>query len=92
VITWDEPKRRLNIRNHGLDFVGCEAVFDGPVIAEDDARLEYGEQRINLIGILRGTVVFMTYTERGDDLHLISLRKATSHEIRRFARWISRQS
>jgi hypothetical protein len=64
VITWDEPKRRLNIRNHGLDFVGCEAVFDGPVIAEDDARLEYGEQRINLIGMLRGTVVYDLHRAR----------------------------
>ena len=91
VITWDESKRQSNIRNHRLDFAGCEAVFDGPVIAEEDARLGYGEQRINLIGMLRGTVVFMTYTERGDDLHVISLRKAMSHEIKRFARRISRQ-
>lgn len=79
VITWDEPKRQINVRNHGLDFVGCEAVFGDPVMAEKDARLVYGEQRINLIGMLRGTVVFMTYTERSDDLHVISLRKATSH-------------
>jgi len=90
MITWDEPKRRANLRDHGLDFAGCEAVFDGPVISEEDARLAYGEQRINVIGFLRCAVVFMTYTERGGDLHVISLRRATRHEIKLFAVRLSR--
>ncbi|EXJ14875.1 hypothetical protein D779_2081 [Imhoffiella purpurea] len=64
-------------------------MFDGPVMTEEDARLAYGEQRINLIGMLHGQVVHLTYTERGDDLHIISLRKASSHETRQFARWVS---
>lgn len=85
MVTWDEAKRQLNLRNHELDFVGCEAVFDGPVISEEDARSAYGEQRINVIGFLRGEVVFMTYTERWSNFHVISLRKATRHEIKRFA-------
>lgn len=80
--TWDEPKRRSNIKDHGLDFVGCDSVFDRPIITLEDDRLVYGEQRINLIGLLAGQVVYMTYTERGDDLHVISLRKATRHETR----------
>ena len=82
MVTWDEPKRRTNIKDHGLDFAGCESVFDGPIITQEDDRLAYGEQRINLIGVLVGQVVHMTYTERGDDLHVISLRKATKHETR----------
>ena len=88
--TWDESKRQRNIKIHGLDFVGCEAVFENPVVAWDDDRKAYGEQRINLLGWLNGTVVHMTYTERGDDLHIISLRKAAKHEIRYFIAQISR--
>ena len=84
--TWDEPKRLRNIKNHGLDFVACEAVFDGPVVTWEDARGAYGEQRINLLGWLDGVVVHMTYTERGDEPHIISLRKAAKHEIRRYAK------
>ncbi|HYN58744.1 MAG TPA: BrnT family toxin [Rubrivivax sp.] len=38
-----------NIRDHGLDFVGCDIVFDGPVTTQEDDRLHYGEQRINLL-------------------------------------------
>jgi uncharacterized protein len=90
VVTWDEAKRQRNLREHGLDFSDCERVFDGPVIANEDDRLAYGEQRINLIGVLAGLVVHLTYTERGDDLHVISLRKATKHETRNYFSEIER--
>lgn len=82
MVTWDEDKRLYNIQRHGLDFTGCDAVFDGPVITRDDDREDYGEQRINLLGVLAGEVVHMTYTERRDNLHVISLRRATKHETR----------
>ena len=90
MITWDETKRLRNLKYHGLDFIGCEAVFDGPVIAWDDHRESYGELRINLLGFLNGMVVHMTYTERGNDVHVISLRKAEKHEIKRYAKGLSR--
>ena len=90
MITFDEAKRLSNLRQHGQDFRGCEAVFDGPVVSWDDARAAYGEQRINVLGFLNGIVVHMTYTERGDDLHIISLRQAEKHEIKRFAQGLSR--
>ena len=82
--TWDERKRQSNLKDHGLDFLGCEAVFDGPVVTWDDDRIAYGELRINLLGWLNGIVVHLTHTERQDDLHVISLRKAEKHEIRYF--------
>lgn len=84
MVTWDEPKRLLNITAHKMDFVGYEAVVDGPITAKEDDRLRYGEQRINRLGWLGGHVVRMTYTERGDNVHVISLRKATKHEAREY--------
>jgi uncharacterized DUF497 family protein len=33
----------------------------------------------------------MTYTERGEDLHVISLREATKHEARQYFQAISDQ-
>jgi len=89
MITWNETKRQSNIQNHGLDFVGCDVVLDAPVFSWDDDREAYGELRINLLGQLNGVVVHMTYTERGDDMHVISLRKAQKHEIRRYITEIS---
>ena len=87
--TWDDPKRLRNIKAHGLDFIGCEEVFDSPVVSWEDDRDAYGERRINVLGWLHGIVVHMTYTERGDEPHVISLRKAEKHEIRRYAKEIS---
>jgi uncharacterized DUF497 family protein len=91
VLTWDEPKRTANLRRHGLDFEGCDAVFDGPVLTAEDTREAYGEKRINLLGWLRGRVVHMTYTERGDDLHVVSLREATKHEARYYFRVLAEE-
>lgn len=89
MVTWDEAKRRANLRRHGLDFVGCDAVFDTPIVAAEDSRRAYGEQRINPIGWLHGRVVHMTYTERGESLHVISLREATKHEARYYFEVVS---
>ncbi|MGH7341498.1 MAG: BrnT family toxin [Candidatus Rokuibacteriota bacterium] len=89
--TWDEGERRANLRVHGLDFKGCEAVFDGPVVTHEDVRAVYGEQRINLLGWLDGRVVHLTYTERGEELHAISLREATAHEARYYFQVVSQE-
>ncbi|MEA1050501.1 BrnT family toxin [Lamprobacter modestohalophilus] len=88
MITWDDAKRRSNLAKHGLDFAEAEAVLDGPMTTEEDARVAYGEQRINALGLLHSAVIAMTYTERNGDLHIISLRKATRYEAQAFARGI----
>ena len=90
MITWDESKRQENLRKHGLDFVGCETVFDHPVVTQDDDREAYHEQRLNLIGWLNGRLIHLTYTERGENVHVISLREATPHEIRRYRQDLSK--
>jgi len=52
----------------------------------------YSEQRINLLGWLRDRVVHMTYTERGENLRVVSLREATKHEARHYFKAISHES
>jgi uncharacterized DUF497 family protein len=91
VITWDDAKRQANLRDHRLDFAGCEEVFDHPVITVEDSRVAYGEQRINLLGWLNGRIVHMTYTERGETLQVISLREATKHETRHYFKTLSNE-
>jgi uncharacterized DUF497 family protein len=44
-----------------------------------DDREDYGEERINLIGMCDG-VVIQTYTQRGERIRLISARRAEKHE------------
>ncbi len=78
---WDERKRKSNLRKHGIDFVGCEAIFAGPqTVIPDDARDDYGEMRFVTFGLLEGRVVAVVHTETADTIRIISIRKATKRE------------
>ena len=80
MITWDEEKRRTNLRKHGFDLVDAEEVFDGVTYTYEDDRLAYSEQRFVTLGLLREAVVSIVHTEEGDHIHVISMRKATKRE------------
>ena len=80
MITWDEAKRRANLRKHGLDFGDAQELFDGVTYTYEDDRLPYGEQRFVTLGILREVVVSIVHTEEADHIHIISMRKATKRE------------
>ena len=90
MVTWDEPKRKLNLKKHGIDLREAEEIFDGPMVTSEDTRLPYGEQRFVALGVLNGVVVSMTYAERSGDLRIISIRKALKHETRFYLSQISK--
>lgn len=77
---WDEAKRRANVRKHGIDFVGCEVVFEGFTVTVEDDRFDYGEQRFVTFGLLESRVVAVSHTENADTIRVISIRKATKRE------------
>jgi len=82
VTSWDEPKRRRNIKTHGLDFEGAEAIWDNFTITREDVREGYGESRLVTFGILNGEVVVLVHIDRDEDMHVISLRRAEKYEAR----------
>ena len=90
MITWDESKRRLNLKKHGIDFLDADSIFDGPTVTVEDARQAYGERRFIALGVPNGVVVSMTYTERNEDMRIISIRKALRHETRFYISQISK--
>jgi uncharacterized DUF497 family protein len=79
---WDKPKRKQNIKNFGLDFVGSDAIWDAVTAIRKDKRQDYGEARLVCFGLLATKVVVMVYTERPKMPQVISLRKAEKHEAR----------
>jgi uncharacterized protein len=81
---WDEDKRLANIKNHGIDFVDVSEVFDGDIFTVEDDRYSYGEQRFVTFGLLKGTVVAVVNTDRGEFIRIISVRKATKNEYRTY--------
>ena len=80
--SWDEAKRLRNIKSHGLDFVGAEAIWDNFTVTREDLRQDYGESRWVTFGLLAGDVVVLVHTERDGEMHIISLRKAEKYEAR----------
>lgn len=84
---WDEQKRSANLAKHGIAFEDIVGVFDGnaPLLVQIDDRMEYGEMRWIGIGVTRGHVVAVVFTEPGPDrIRLISARKANGHEREQF--------
>jgi len=85
MITWDEKKCQTNRKQHGIDFADCASIFDGATVSNEDFRESYGEMRICSLGLLKESVVMAVWTPRFDSgIHLISVRKATKNETKRF--------
>jgi len=79
---WDPGKARLNYRKHGVSFEEAVTVFYDPLSATfEDADHSLGEQRLITVGFSsRGRLLFVSHTERGNALRIISARRATAHE------------
>ena len=82
--TWSERKRAINLKEHGLDFIDAPRIFEGLTFSYEDDRFAYGEQRFITLGLLAGVPVSIAHTESDDEIRIISFRKATSREARRF--------
>ena len=82
--TWSERKRAINLKEHGLDFNDAPRVFEGVTFTYEDNRFAYGEQRFITLGLLAGVPVSVAHTETDDEIRIISFRKATGREARRF--------
>src|SRR5436309_2366130 len=76
---------RANLVKHGVDFVDAVEVFADPLRVERvDRRREYAEERRQAVGTVRGQVLFVVYTLRGEVRRLISARRASSNERRAY--------
>ena len=67
-ITFDPAKRERTLAERGLDFADAAEVLDGPRFQFVDDRRNYGERRITTIGLLKGRMVVLVWTRRGEDV------------------------
>jgi uncharacterized protein len=82
---WDEAKNRANIAKHGIDFNDAVRAFDGPFQTEEDDDIWHGEIRERTTGVLDGlTIVVIVHTDRDGRTRLISARRASPNERRKF--------
>jgi uncharacterized DUF497 family protein len=86
VITWDDAKRTINLAKHGLDFADVIKFDFDPALHDVDAREDYGEVREIAIGWCGARLCVVVFVRRGhDETRVISFRKATRPEMKRYA-------
>ncbi len=82
---WDRNKNEKNRQKHGIDFeFAAKAFFDPNLISYVDDRLDYGESREVALAMYFGVILSIVYTWRGETIRIISARKATKNEQKRY--------
>jgi uncharacterized DUF497 family protein len=83
-ISFDPIKSQNNELKRGLPFLlVLELEWDNALIRED-LRKAYGERRFLVLGRIHGRLHAMVFTPRNDKVHVISLRKANSREVKNY--------
>lgn len=80
-ITFDPAKNEANLAKHGValsDFHGFDAA---PTVVTDG---RYAEPRLRAYGRIGGLGYCLAFAVRGDDMRLISFRRAHEKEMRRY--------
>jgi uncharacterized protein len=84
---WDESKDQSNFRKHGIHFAIATGVFEDPDYVMELEREVDDEARWQTIGCVGGLLLLMVaHTVEDEDLvvRIISARKATASERRRY--------
>jgi uncharacterized DUF497 family protein len=81
---WDPNKAETNRKKHGIDFADAVIVLEDPqAITRDDP--DHGESRHITIGMdASGRILVVVYTWREDVIRIISARKATNYERKKY--------
>ena len=85
MLVWDEAKRESNLRKHGLDFRDAHLVYDNPEKCTY-ASSRAGEPRLMdlAFAVVRGRLLALVYSKRGDDIRVISFRPASREERKQY--------
>ena len=81
---WDEDKAEANRRKHKVTFDEAQTVFlDEFSITVPDVEHSQTEARFRIVGMSdMKRLLVVSFTERGERMRLISVRKARRSEIR----------
>ncbi len=83
---WDVAKADANFRKHKVHFADAVAVFgdDQALTIEDEREVERRFVTVGMDAFAR--ILVVVYTWRGEDVRLISARKATASEREQYLR------
>jgi uncharacterized protein len=84
-ITFDPAKDEAKRAKHGLSLAAFTG-FDAEPIVREDRRIDYGETRYQALGMVDGQLHVVVFTLPGDEMRLISFRRAHAKEVRSYER------
>ena len=84
-ISFDPAKSDRNVQERGLPFTMAQDFEWDSAVIEEDVRVDYGERRYQAFGYIGDRLFALVFTPRAEKIHVISLRKANSREVKRYA-------
>jgi len=85
MVTFDPEKNARNLAKHGLPLAfGTAVLADENLVEAIDDRMDYGEIRWNVLGMVDGVAYVLSYADREAGPHFISVRRADRRETDRY--------
>ncbi len=82
IFEWDLKKAKINLEKHAVSFEEASTAFKDPLsLTIDDPLHSSDEKRFVLIGMsYNSRILVVVHTDRGDNIRIVSARKATKKE------------
>lgn len=80
IFEYDSRKSAVNRKKHGIDFEEAQILWDDPDLLEIPLRTE-DEPRCMVIGRIEGVHWSGIITYRGENIRIISVRRARREEV-----------
>ena len=83
-IEFDPAKDSVNRANHGVSLAMAEQLDWDAALVWVDSRFEYDELRMIALAPETSTLYYVAFVERGEMRRIVSLRRATRREVKRY--------
>ena len=83
---FDPKKSARNVTERGLSFDLVERLDWETAAVVEDTRKDYGATRLQVRALMDGRLYAAVVTPRGEDLRVISFRKASRREVQRYGK------
>ena len=88
-VTFDPAKDAANVAKHGVSLTEAAGVEWDSAVVWPDTRRDYGEARMVALGYIGLRIMALVFVDRPPEQpterRIISLRKANSREVKRYA-------
>ena len=88
-VTFDPAKDAANVAKHGVSLTEAAGLEWGSAVVWPDTRRDYGEARMVALGYIGLRIMALVFVDRPPEQpterRIISLRKANTREVKRYA-------